>query len=55
MLIILFIDKDGFTALLFASRNGKDDIVDLLIKAKADVNVQDKEVSIESIDLIYWI
>ncbi len=55
VLILIILYKNGFTALMLASYKGKDDIVDLLINAKADVNVQDKKVSIESINLRYWI
>ncbi len=36
-----------------ASVNGKDDIVELLINAKADINMQAKA-SIESTYLLYW-
>ncbi len=44
--ILTILYKNGSTALIMASANGKDDIVELLINAKADINLQDKKVSI---------
>ena len=34
----------GWTALMMAASNGHDDIVDLLVKAGASLDVQEKEV-----------
>ena len=33
----------GKTALMYACENGKEDIVELLLKNSADVNIQDEE------------
>jgi ankyrin repeat protein len=35
-------DKNGSTALIYASRNGYKDIVELLLKYKADINIKNK-------------
>lgn len=47
-------DKTGYTALIYAARNGNRDIVQLLIENKADLNIVDNEGNTALMCTIYY-